>query len=141
MKNKFIISGGGTGGHLFPAIAIANEIKNFDKEAEILFVGAKGRMEMSRVPKAGYDIIGLSVAGFQRKVNLKNILKNTVFPFKLAWSMISAMTIIKRFKPNVVIGVGGYASWSNTANGRFLRSANIDSRTKLISWNNQQNVG
>lgn len=120
MKNKFIISGGGTGGHLFPAIAIANEIKNFDKEAEILFVGAKGRMEMSRVPKAGYDIIGLSVAGFQRKVNLKNILKNTVFPFKLGWSMLSAMIIIKRFKPNVVIGVGGYASGPTLRMAAFL---------------------
>jgi UDP-N-acetylglucosamine--N-acetylmuramyl-(pentapeptide) pyrophosphoryl-undecaprenol N-acetylglucosamine transferase len=120
MKSKFIISGGGTGGHLFPAIAIANEIKNFDENAEILFIGAKGRMEMNRVPNAGYNIIGLTIAGFQRQVSFKNILKNTMFPFKLVWSLISAMIIIKRFKPDVVIGVGGYASGPTLKMASFL---------------------
>ncbi len=120
MKNKFIISGGGTGGHLFPAIAIANEIKSTDINSEILFIGAKGRMEMTRVPNAGYNIIGLSIAGFQRKVNLKNILKNTIFPIKLGWSLVSALIIIKRFKPDVVIGVGGYASGPTLRVASFL---------------------
>lgn len=110
MSNKFIISGGGTGGHIFPAIAIANGIKKREPSAEILFIGAKGRMEMKRVPNAGYDIVGLPVAGFQRKVNLKNIYRNTIFPFKLLWSMIKAYKVIRKFKPNAVIGVGGYAS-------------------------------
>ena len=120
MKSKFIISGGGTGGHLFPAIAIANEIKNYDQTAEILFVGAKGRMEMTHVPNAGYNIIGLTIAGFQRQMSLKNLLKNTMFPFKLLRSLISAMIIIKRFKPDVVIGVGGYASAPTLKMASFL---------------------
>ena len=79
--SKFLISGGGTGGHIFPAIAIANAIRNREEDAEILFVGAAGRMEMNRIPKAGYQIIGLTVSGFQRKISLKNILKNIISHF------------------------------------------------------------
>lgn len=103
---KFIISGGGTGGHIYPAIAIANEIKNRDKNAEILFVGALGKMEMEKVPKAGYEIIGLNIVGIERKLSWKNLL----FPFKLLQSIWKAKSILKDFKPDVVIGVGGYAS-------------------------------
>ncbi len=107
---KIIISGGGTGGHIFPAIAIADAVKAKDPSAQILFVGAEGKMEMERVPKAGYDIIGLPVAGFQRSLSVENILKNLVFPFKLMKSLWKARQIIKNFKPDVVVGVGGYAS-------------------------------
>ncbi|TAE68073.1 MAG: undecaprenyldiphospho-muramoylpentapeptide beta-N-acetylglucosaminyltransferase [Bacteroidetes bacterium] len=103
---KFIISGGGTGGHIYPAIAIANELKNIDKDAEILFVGALGKMEMEKVPKAGYKIIGLNIVGIERKLSIKNLL----FPFKLLQSIWKAKAILKDFKPDAVIGVGGYAS-------------------------------
>ncbi len=107
---KIIISGGGTGGHIFPAIAIADALKAQDASTEILFVGAEGKMEMERVPKAGYEIIGLPVAGFQRSFSLENIKKNLVFPFKLMKSLLKARKIIKDFKPDAVVGVGGYAS-------------------------------
>jgi UDP-N-acetylglucosamine--N-acetylmuramyl-(pentapeptide) pyrophosphoryl-undecaprenol N-acetylglucosamine transferase len=103
---KVIISGGGTGGHIFPAISIANALKNKYVDAEILFVGAKGKMEMQKVPQAGYEIVGLPVAGFQRK----KLWKNFSFPFKLLSSMMKAKKIIKNFAPDIVIGVGGYAS-------------------------------
>ncbi len=103
---KIIISGGGTGGHIFPAIAIANAIKSKHPDADILFVGAKGRMEMEKVPKAGYQIEGLWISGFQRKLTLQNLL----FPIKLLSSMLKARQIIRRFKPDVAVGVGGYAS-------------------------------
>lgn len=106
MSKKYIISGGGTGGHIFPAIAIANEIKVRDNNAEILFVGALGKMEMEKVPAAGYKIIGLPIVGIQRKLSIGNLL----FPFKLLKSYLMAKKIIKDFKPNVVIGVGGFAS-------------------------------
>lgn len=106
MPLKVIISGGGTGGHIFPAIAIANAIKAKQPDADILFVGAKGRMEMEKVPKAGYQIEGLWISGFQRKLTLQNLL----FPIKLVSSMLKARQIIRRFKPDVAIGVGGYAS-------------------------------
>jgi UDP-N-acetylglucosamine--N-acetylmuramyl-(pentapeptide) pyrophosphoryl-undecaprenol N-acetylglucosamine transferase len=107
MKNKkFIISGGGSGGHIFPAIAIANAIKKILPDAEILFVGANGKMEMEKVPQAGYPIKGLTIAGFQRG----SILKNISLPFKLASSLANAFLIIKKFNPAVAIGVGGYAS-------------------------------
>ncbi|MEI6753946.1 MAG: undecaprenyldiphospho-muramoylpentapeptide beta-N-acetylglucosaminyltransferase [Paludibacter sp.] len=103
---RFIISGGGTGGHIFPAISIANALKNQVPDAEILFVGALGRMEMERVPAAGYPIEGLPVSGFDRKSMIRNI--------KVLWnlgrSLILARKIIRRFKPDVAIGVGGYAS-------------------------------
>lgn len=103
---RIIISGGGTGGHIFPAVSIANAIKEQHPEAEILFVGAKGRMEMQRVPAAGYQIIGLPVAGFDRK----HLLKNISVLIKLMKSQIKARRIIKEFKPDAAVGVGGYAS-------------------------------
>ena len=101
-----IISGGGTGGHIFPALSIANAIKAIRPDAEILFVGAEGRMEMQRVPAAGYKIIGLPVAGFDRK----NLLKNFSVIVKLIRSQMMARKIIKDFNPHVAVGVGGYAS-------------------------------
>ena len=101
-----IISGGGTGGHIFPALAIANTFKERHPDAEILFVGAKGKMEMVRVPEAGYKIIGLWISGLQRKLTLSNLM----FPFKLIVSYFNARRIVKQFKPDVVIGTGGYAS-------------------------------
>jgi UDP-N-acetylglucosamine--N-acetylmuramyl-(pentapeptide) pyrophosphoryl-undecaprenol N-acetylglucosamine transferase len=103
---KMIISGGGTGGHIFPAIAIANAVKEKIKDVEILFVGAEGRMEMEKVPAAGYKIIGLKISGFQRSFTLKNLS----FPIKVVLSFIKARNIISNFKPDVVVGVGGYAS-------------------------------
>ena len=103
---KVIISGGGTGGHIFPAIAIADCLKKRYPQAEILFIGAKNRMEMDRVPKAGYPIEGLWISGIKRELSLDNLS----FPFKLISSMINARKILKRFKPDVVIGVGGFAS-------------------------------
>jgi UDP-N-acetylglucosamine--N-acetylmuramyl-(pentapeptide) pyrophosphoryl-undecaprenol N-acetylglucosamine transferase len=106
MPIKVVISGGGTGGHIFPAIAIANEIKNRHADAEILFVGANGRMEMEKVPLAGYRIIGLPIAGLQRKLTLSNL----ILPFKVIKSILMARKIVKDFKPDVAIGVGGYAS-------------------------------
>jgi UDP-N-acetylglucosamine--N-acetylmuramyl-(pentapeptide) pyrophosphoryl-undecaprenol N-acetylglucosamine transferase len=101
-----IISGGGTGGHIFPAIAIANALKKIDPQTEILFVGANGRMEMEKVPAAGYKIIGLDISGFQRS----SLLKNVFLPFKVLKSVLKARTIIKDFKPDAAVGVGGYAS-------------------------------
>ena len=101
-----IISGGGTGGHIFPAVSIANAIKELRPDAEILFVGAEGRMEMQRVPDAGYKIIGLPVAGFDRK----RLWKNFAVIIKLLRSQLKARRILKEFHPQVAVGVGGYAS-------------------------------
>jgi UDP-N-acetylglucosamine--N-acetylmuramyl-(pentapeptide) pyrophosphoryl-undecaprenol N-acetylglucosamine transferase len=103
---KVLITGGGTGGHIFPAIAIADALKKLRPDADILFVGANGKMEMERVPKAGYAIEGLNIAGFHRKFTLKNL----AFPVKLLKSMMKARQIVRRFQPDVVIGTGGYAS-------------------------------
>ncbi|GGK77511.1 undecaprenyldiphospho-muramoylpentapeptide beta-N-acetylglucosaminyltransferase [Rufibacter glacialis] len=103
---RFIISGGGTGGHIYPAVAIANEIKRLHPSAEILFVGAMGRMEMTRVPEAGYKIIGLWISGLQRRLTLDNLS----FPLKVLSSVRKSYKIIKDFKPDAVVGVGGYAS-------------------------------
>lgn len=103
---KVIISGGGTGGHIFPAIAIANELKNRVPDVEILFVGATGRMEMERIPAAGYRIVGLPIRGFQRKLSLRNV---SVIA-RLAISLLKANTLLKTFQPDVAVGVGGYAS-------------------------------
>jgi UDP-N-acetylglucosamine--N-acetylmuramyl-(pentapeptide) pyrophosphoryl-undecaprenol N-acetylglucosamine transferase len=103
---KIVISGGGTGGHIFPAIAIADAIRAKSPDSQILFVGAKGRMEMVRVPESGYAIMGLWISGFQRKLTLDNF----AFPFKLISSLYKARRILKDFKPDVVVGVGGYAS-------------------------------
>ena len=105
-KPRFIISGGGTGGHIYPAVAIANELKTRFPEAEFLFVGAKDKMEMQKVPQAGYEIKGLWISGIQRKLTLDNAM----FPFKLLSSMWNSFKIIKSFKPDVVIGTGGFAS-------------------------------
>lgn len=103
---KIIISGGGTGGHVFPAIAIADAIKKLRPDADILFVGAKGKLEMEKVPKAGYPIMGLWISGFQRKLTWQNLL----FPVKLIASSWKARQIVRRFRPDVAVGVGGYAS-------------------------------
>ncbi len=103
---KFIISGGGTGGHIYPAIAIANELKTRFPEAEFLFVGAEDRMEMEKVPQAGYKIKGLWISGLQRSLSLQNL----AFPLKLVSSLRKSHTILKKFKPDVAIGTGGYAS-------------------------------
>lgn len=103
---KFILSGGGTGGHIYPAVAIADELKSRYPNAEFLFVGASDRMEMDKVPQAGYKIEGLWISGIQRKLTLKNL----AFPFKLISSLLRSRKIIKAFKPDVVIGTGGFAS-------------------------------
>lgn len=103
---RLIVSGGGTGGHIFPAIAIADAFRRRHPDAEILFVGAKGRMEMERVPKAGYPIEGLWISGFKRELSFDNLS----FPFKLISSLCKARRILKRFKPDAVVGVGGFAS-------------------------------
>lgn len=104
--SRIIISGGGTGGHIYPAIAIANAIKEIEPNAEILFVGANGKMEMEKVPAAGYKIKGLDIVGLQRKLTLKNL----AFPFKLLKSLRAAKQIVKDFRPDISVGVGGYAS-------------------------------
>ena len=124
--NKFIISGGGTGGHIFPAIAIANALMKKCPAAEILFVGANGRMEMEKVPEAGYKIIGLNISGIQRKLTLKNIATL----FRLIISLQKAKKIIKQFDPDLVIGVGGYAS------GPVLRIASSRKIPTLIQEQN-----
>ena len=113
-KLKFILSGGGTGGHIYPAIAIANELKSQFPDSEFLFVGAQDKMEMQKVPQAGYNIEGLWLAGLQRKINFQNLM----FPFKLISSLWKSRKIIKNFKPDVVIGTGGFAS------GPLLQMAN-----------------
>jgi len=113
-KLKFILSGGGTGGHIYPAIAIANELKSRFPDAEFLFVGAKDKMEMQKVPQSGYAIEGLWIAGLQRKLTLQNAM----FPLKLVSSLLKSRKIIKKFKPDVVIGTGGFAS------GPLLQTAN-----------------
>ncbi|RYY49769.1 MAG: undecaprenyldiphospho-muramoylpentapeptide beta-N-acetylglucosaminyltransferase [Chitinophagaceae bacterium] len=107
MSERIIIAGGGTGGHIFPAIAIANAIKKLDPGTEILFVGAKGRMEMEKIPQAGFEIRGLDIAGFNRS----SLIKNISLPFKLIKSFLQVSAIVKSFKPTAVIGVGGYSSF------------------------------
>ncbi len=114
-KLKFILSGGGTGGHIYPAIAIANELKSRFPDADILFVGASNKMEMQKVPQSGFPIKGLWIAGIQRKLTFDNAL----FPIKLLDSLLKSRTIIRHFKPDVVIGTGGFAS------GPLLRVAGI----------------
>ena len=123
---RFILSGGGTGGHIYPAIAIANELKSRFPDAEFLFVGAKDKMEMQKVPQAGYKIIGLWIAGLQRRITLDNAL----FPVKLLSSLLQSRTIIKNFKPDVVIGTGGFAS------GPLLQVAEIAGIPTVIQEQN-----
>ena len=118
---RVLISGGGTGGHVYPAIALANAIKDKDPSAEILFVGAQGKLEMKKVPAAGYFIKGLWISGFQRKLSFRNLS----FPFKLASSLYRGRKIIMDYKPDVVVGVGGYAS------GPILQVASTVSYTHL----------
>lgn len=107
---RVIISGGGTGGHIFPAVSIAGKLKEVNPETEILFVGAEGKMEMEKVPAAGYKIVGLKIVGLQRQLTLKNIINDLTVPFKVVGSVLNARKIIKEFKPDIAIGVGGYAS-------------------------------
>ncbi|MGM9788642.1 MAG: undecaprenyldiphospho-muramoylpentapeptide beta-N-acetylglucosaminyltransferase [Candidatus Cryptobacteroides sp.] len=107
---RIIISGGGTGGHIFPAISIASEFKRLQPDSQVLFVGAKGKMEMEKVPAAGFEIIGLPICGLQRKLSLKNLWHNLQVPFKVLYSKAKAKKIIRDFRPDIAIGVGGYAS-------------------------------
>jgi UDP-N-acetylglucosamine--N-acetylmuramyl-(pentapeptide) pyrophosphoryl-undecaprenol N-acetylglucosamine transferase len=123
---NIIISGGGTGGHIYPAVAIANEIKAQLPEANILFVGAQGKMEMEKVPKAGYEIVGLPIAG----INRSNMLANLGFPFKLMKSLLMARKTVKGFQPAIAIGVGGYAS------GPTLLMANMQGVKSLLQEQN-----
>jgi UDP-N-acetylglucosamine--N-acetylmuramyl-(pentapeptide) pyrophosphoryl-undecaprenol N-acetylglucosamine transferase len=121
-----IISGGGTGGHIYPAIAIANELKTIDPTTKLLFVGAEGKMEMEKVPRAGYEIIGLPVVGIRRELTLANLL----FPIKLGRSMLRAQEIVRDFRPDVAVGVGGYAS------GPLLLAASLKGVPTLIQEQN-----
>lgn len=105
-KHRYIISGGGTGGHIYPAVAIAEELKQRFPDAEFLFVGAKGKMEMEKIPQLGYTIKGLWISGIQRKLDLKNLL----FPIKLIFSLLQSVVIVLKFKPSMAIGTGGFAS-------------------------------
>jgi UDP-N-acetylglucosamine--N-acetylmuramyl-(pentapeptide) pyrophosphoryl-undecaprenol N-acetylglucosamine transferase len=123
---KVIISGGGTGGHIYPAIAIANELKAIDPTTDILFVGAEGKMEMEKVPRAGYTIVGLPVVGIKRELTLANL----AFPFKLGRSLIRAQQIVRDFRPDVAVGVGGYAS------GPILLAASLKGVPTLIQEQN-----
>ena len=123
---KVILSGGGTGGHIYPAIAIANELKFRFPMTEFLFVGASDKMEMQKVPEAGYCIVGLWISGFQRRVTFKNLL----FPFKLLFSLLKSVQIINSFKPDVVIGTGGFAS------GPVLQVASMRGVPTLIQEQN-----
>ncbi|WP_426670954.1 undecaprenyldiphospho-muramoylpentapeptide beta-N-acetylglucosaminyltransferase [Mucilaginibacter sp. McL0603] len=125
-RKRIIISGGGTGGHIFPAIAIANALKKIDPKTKILFVGAKGRMEMDKVPAAGYKIVGLNIQGIQRK----SIWKNLTLPFKLVASVLKSMRIMRHFKPHAIVGVGGYAS------GPLLYAASLKGVPYLIQEQN-----
>ncbi len=130
-KYKILMSGGGTGGHIFPAIAIANDLKAKLKDADILFVGARGRMEMEKVPQAGFPIEGLWISGIQRKLTLKNLM----FPFKLLDSMIKARRIVKQFQPDAVVGTGGYAS------GPLLKAAaNAGFPTLILEQNSYPGI-
>lgn len=123
---RVIISGGGTGGHIFPAVAIADELKRQFPQVDILFIGAEGKMEMEKVPQAGYRIIGLPIVGLQRKLTLKNL----ALPFKIIKSMAMARKTIKEFGPEVVIGVGGYAS------GPTLKTASMLGIPTLVQEQN-----
>ncbi|MBL19913.1 MAG: undecaprenyldiphospho-muramoylpentapeptide beta-N-acetylglucosaminyltransferase [Flavobacteriaceae bacterium] len=126
MKPRLIISGGGTGGHIFPALAIADAFKEQYPEASVLFVGASNRMEMQRVPKAGYKIKGLWIAGFDRQ----NMLRNILFPIKLGWSLLHSLAIVLRFRPSVAVGTGGFAS------GPLLFVASLVKTPSLIQEQN-----
>lgn len=117
-KVKVVIAGGGTGGHIFPAVAIGHALRRLNSEVELLYVGAKGRMEMEKIPQEGFEIVGLDIAGFDRG----NMLKNLSLPYKMLKSYMQARNILNSFKPDVVVGVGGYASFPmlNAAQGRGI---------------------
>ena len=134
-KLKVVISGGGTGGHIFPAIAIADAIKRRFPESDILFIGAKGRMEMERVPKAGYPIEGLWISGFTKD------LSSLSLPFKLASSLAKARKILKRFKPDVVIGVGGFASGPTLKAANWLHIPTVIQEQNSYPGKTNRNVG
>ena len=116
---RVIISGGGTGGHIFPAVSIGHKLKELNPDTEILFVGAEGKMEMEKVPAEGFEIVGLPIAGVQRHMSLKNLVNNVSVPFRVVESVLRARAVVKKFRPDVVVGVGGYASgpllWAATA--------------------------
>lgn len=137
MKNnlRFVISGGGTGGHIFPAIAIADALKKRFPEAEILFIGAKGRMEMDRVPKAGYPIEGLWISGFTKDLSVITL------PFKLVSSLTKARRILKRFQPDAVIGVGGFASGPTLKAANWLHIPTIIQEQNSYPGKTNRNVG
>ena len=132
---KVILSGGGTGGHIFPAVAIANEIKKMVPHAEILFVGAIGKMEMEKVPAAGYRIIGVPIAGLQRKFTLANFK----LPFLIIQSLLKTRKIVDDFKPDVVVGTGGtgFSICSTKTVGNIKRYSGIITRTKFLCWHYQ----
>ena len=132
---RFVISGGGTGGHIFPAIAIADALKRRFPEAEILFIGAKGRMEMERVPKAGYPIEGLWISGFTKDLSVLSL------PFKLISSLTKARCILKRFKPDAVIGVGGFASGPTLKAANWLHIPTIIQEQNSYPGKTNRNVG
>jgi UDP-N-acetylglucosamine--N-acetylmuramyl-(pentapeptide) pyrophosphoryl-undecaprenol N-acetylglucosamine transferase len=135
---RLIISGGGTGGHIFPAIAIANRFRERYPDAQILFVGATGRMEMTRVPEAGYKIIGLWISGLQRKLTWSNLM----FPLKVVVSFLRAMAILRKYKPHAVIGTGGYASGPiMIAATRFKIPAVVQEQNSFAGLANKQVAG
>ncbi|MCB0841370.1 MAG: glycosyltransferase, partial [Bacteroidetes bacterium] len=111
MSKKIIISGGGTGGHIFPAVSIANEIKKREPDADILFVGADGGMELSVVPRYNYPIKSVWISGIHRQITVQNIIRNLLFPIKYITSQLQARKIVGQFKPEAVVGVGGFASF------------------------------
>ena len=123
---KVILSGGGTGGHIYPAIAIANEFKLRFPMTEFLFVGASDKMEMQKVPQAGYSIVGLWISGFQRKLTIKNLL----FPLKLVFSLLKSIQLVGTFKPDIVIGTGGFVS------GPVLYTASLKGVPTIIQEQN-----
>ena len=130
MNKKVIIAGGGTGGHIFPAIAIANALKKIEPAIEILFVGAKGRMEMEKVPQAGYKIEGIDISGFNRS----SLIKNIGLPFKLVTSFFQVRAIVKRSKPDAVIGVGGYSSFPVLRFAQAKRIPSFITSSLLLPW-------
>lgn len=132
---KIVISGGGTGGHIFPAIAIADALKRRFPEAEILFIGAKGRMEMERVPKAGYPIEGLWISGMTKDI------RSLALPLKLTHSINHAIAVLKRFKPDVVIGVGGFASGPTLMGANFLGIPTVIQEQNSYPGKTNRNVG